>query len=130
MGSGAGRVAELDIRELLGGLDHEILMAEAVGEHDAAAGVNQLGGGVVALLTLRNTGLDNVLVFAQAQIGARSLGGVDEVLVIRGVFVVQADEAHLEIRVGAAGIVGLAATGAQCKHHDQGQQHCYILFHP
>lgn len=50
----AGGVAELDVGELLGGLDHEGLVAKAVGEDDVAALLSQFGGSVVALLAFGN----------------------------------------------------------------------------
>ena len=59
VGLGAGGVAELHIGEFLGSLDHVVLMAEGVGEDDVAAGVSQLGSGVVAVLALGNVGLDD-----------------------------------------------------------------------
>ena len=126
---GAGGVAELHVLELLGGLDHEVLVAEAVGEDDVAAGVHELGSGVVALLALGDIGLDDVLILAQAGVLAGGLGGVDEVLVIRGVLVVQADEADLHGRLVLLVILGLVAAGAQCEHHDEREQHRYELFH-
>ena len=87
---GAGGVAELYLGELLGGLDHVILMTEAVGEDDVAAGVGELSSGVVALLTLGNVGLDNIVFFGNAQGCAGFLSGIDEVEVIGGVFIVKA----------------------------------------
>ena len=56
-------------------------------------------------------------------------GGVDEVLVIRGVLIVQADEADLHSRLVLLVILGLVAAGAQCEHHDEREQHRYELFH-
>ena len=95
---GAGGMAELDFGEFLGSLDHERLVAEGVGEHDVAAGVNQLGGGVIALLTLGDAGLqDEVLSLFQAEAFAGFSGGVDEVQVIGGVLVVQEDEPDLDL---------------------------------
>ena len=126
---GAGGVVELHVLELLGGLDHEVLMAEAVGEDSGAAGINELSRGVVAILVLGNVGLDDVLVLAQAGVLASGLGGVDEVLVVRGVLIVQADEADLHGRLVLLVILGLVAAGAQCEHHDEREQHRYELFH-
>ena len=65
MGLGAGGVAKLDLGEFLGGLDQVVLMAEGVGEDDVAAGVSQLGGGIVALLTFGDVGPEDVLVLSQ-----------------------------------------------------------------
>ena len=129
VGLGAGGVAELHVLELLGGLDHEVLVAEAVGEDDVAAGVHELGSGVVALLALGDVGLDDVLVLAQAGVLAGSLRGVDEVLVVGGVLVMQADEADLDLALGFVAALGLAAAGAQCEHHDEREQHRNELFH-
>ena len=129
VGLGAGGVAELHLREILGGLDHEVLVAEAVGEDDVAAGVHELGRGVVALLALGDVGLNDVLILAQAGVLAGSLRGVDEVLVVGGVLVMQADEADLDLALGFVAALGLAAAGAQCEHHDEREQHRNELFH-
>ena len=125
---GAGGVAELHVLELLGGLDHEVLVAEAVGEDDVAAGVHELGRGVVALLALGDVGLNDVLILAQAGVLAGSLRGVDEVLVVGGVLVMQADKADLDA-LGFVAVLSLAAAGAQCEHHDEREQHRNELFH-
>ena len=66
--AGTGGVAELDLRELLGGLDHEALMTKAVGEDDVAALVNQVLSGNQALLAFGNVGLEDVVSIGQAQI--------------------------------------------------------------
>ena len=129
VGLGAGGVAELHLREILGGLDHEVLVAEAVGEDDVAAGVHELGRGVVALLALGDVGLNDVLILAQAGVLAGSLRGVDEVLVVGGVLVMQADEADLDAGGVFVAVLGLAAAGAQCEHHDEREQHRNELFH-
>ena len=128
VGLGAGGVAELPLWEILGGLDHEVLVAEAVGEDDVAAGVHELGRGVVALLALGDVGLNDVLILAQAGVLAGSLRGVDEVLVVGGVLVMQADKADLDA-LGFVAVLGLAAAGAQCEHHDEREQHRNELFH-
>ena len=139
VGLGAGGVAELDFRELLGGLDHEVLMTEAVGEDDVAAVVRQLGGGVVALLALGDVGLEHIVRDAQSLAG--SLGTVDEVQVIGGVFIVQEDETDLDITGGGAGILGgsvvsglfglgvVPSAGGQAQDHDQGKEQCKKLLH-
>ena len=151
----AGGVAELDVREFLGSLDHVVLMAEGVGEDDVAAGVSQISSGVVAFLTFRNVRLDDVLY-------AKSLSGflraVDEVQVVGGVFIMEHDEANLEVsgsgRLGGglfgsllglffgcgfggcgfglgflSGSVGLSRTGYQRKNHNQRQKQGNDLFH-
>ena len=144
---GAGGVAELNFRELLGGLNDIVFVTEAVGKDDVAAGVGQLSGGLVAGLILRNVGLENGL---NAEGLAGFLGSVHEVEVIGGVLVVQEDKADLEsgkIRGGlvlggvvrglaafgsvvllGGGRVGIAA-GAQRKHHSESKQKCNKLFH-
>lgn len=128
-----GGVAELDVGELLGGLDHEGLVAKAVGEDDVAALLSQLGGSVVALLAFGNVLLDEVVfILHQAQGLAGFLGGVDEVEVIGGVLIVQGDETHLDL-LGLGVVIGLvgAAVGAghQGQSHDQSQDHCKDFFH-
>ena len=52
VGPGTGGVAEDNIGEFLGGLDHEVLVAEGVGKDYVAALVSQLAGGLIALLGL------------------------------------------------------------------------------
>ena len=93
VGLGAGGMAELDIRALLGGLDHVVLVTEGVGEDDVAALVNEVQRGLIALLAFGNTGLQNVL---NAQLLAGFLGGVHEVLVIGGLLVMQEHKADLD----------------------------------
>ena len=111
VGTGAGAVAELHIGAFLGGVDHVGLMAEAVGEDDVAAGIDQIHGGLIALLTLGNIGLDDVaLILDQTQVSAGFLGGVDEVEVVGGVLVMQGDEAHLDL--GRGDTVGRATVSA------------------
>ena len=89
----AGGMAEFHIRELLGSLDHIVLMTEAVGEDDVAAAVREVRSGLVAFLTFRNVGLQNVF---HAQRFAGFFCSVDEVEVIGGVFIVQENESCLD----------------------------------
>ena len=148
VGLGAGGVAELDVGELLGGLDHEGLVAEGVGEDDGAAGVDELGGLVVALLTLGDVGLDDVL---DAAVFTGLLGGVHEVEVVGRGLVVQEDEADLDLLdlvagegadVEGGGVVvegegglgrGLGlrflAAGGEGEDHGQGEDQSDDLFH-
>ena len=146
---GAGGVAELYLGELLGGLDHVILMTEAVGEDDVAAGVGELSSGVVALLTLGNVGLDNIVFFGNAQGSAGFLSGIDEVEVIGGVFIVKHDETDLDSgglgalsgslgtfggsgSLGALGGSGLFSSGgsagcyAQSQHESQNDSYEFL----
>ena len=150
VGLGAGGVAELDLGEFLGGLDQEGLMAEGVGEDEVAAFVNELGGGVVALLAFGNAGLEQVL---DAQLLAGFLRRVDEVEVVGGVLVVQEDEAGLDGgsggRFGSGGLGGGGlgsggfrggslggggggrglAAGAEGEHHHEREEHSDDFFH-
>ena len=105
---GAGGVAELNVRELLGGLDDVGLVTEAVGEDNVAAAVGKVGRGVVALLVLRDVVAELVLILGQTQLLDGGVGGVDEVEVVGRVLIVQEDETDLEI-LGDAG--GLAVVG-------------------
>ena len=133
--AGAGAVAELNIGILLSGLDHERLMTEAVGEDDVAALVDHIDSGLIALLALGNVGLEDVVGIGQTQVGDGFLGGVDEVLVIGGVLIVQGDEAHLDLGSGSItvavtlSVVLLLTAGHQAQSHDQGEEHCKELFH-
>ena len=116
---GARGVAELDILKLLGGLDDIVLVAKGVGKDDLAASISELGGGVVALLALGDVGLDHVVAIGDAQVGAGLLGGVDEVEVVGGVLIMQADKADLKIRRSSATRVRRVATrrAAGCQTH-------------
>ena len=149
VGLGAGGVAELDLGELLGSLDHIVLMAKGVGEDDVAARIRQFAGSVVALLTFGDVGAEDVLIFAQAQVGHGFLDAVHEVQVVGGVFVVQEDEAQLHVcngsgnlslrgsslvicrgsSSGGSGSLGLAAAGSQAQDHNKNQCQRKNLFH-
>ena len=111
-------------------------MTEAVSEDDIAAGIHQISGDLGALLVLTNVGLDEViLILDQTQIRAGFLGGIDEVLVIGGVLIVQGDETDLDLggsSIAVAvtlGVVLLLTAGHQAQSHDQGEEHCKELFH-
>ena len=136
--AGAGAVAELDIGVLLGGVDHVRLMTEAVGEDDVAALVHHVHGGLVALLTLGDIGLQDVVILGQTQVGDGLLGSVDEVEVVGGVLIVQGDEAHLDgsslLLFAVIGDIGrvrllLLTAGHQAQSHDQSDDQCKELFH-
>ena len=139
VGLGAGGVAELHVGELLGSLDHVVLVAEGIGEDDVAAVVSQFGSGIIAFLPLGDVGLDDGL---NAQLLAGSLGGVDEVQVVGGVLIMENDEANLEIGIvggfsrGIGGIVGFgsifalrAAAGSQSEDHGETEEQCKKLLH-
>ena len=99
-------------------------MAKAVGEHDVAAAVSQVGSLLVAILGFLNAGDDEeVLVLHHAQSGAGFAGSVDEVEVIGGVFVMQGDEADLDVGLGFR--KGGGAAQAESKGQQQGDE----LFH-
>ena len=134
--AGTGAVAELHLGVRLGDLDHVRLMTKAVGKDDVAAGIHQISGDLGALLGLTHVGLDEViLILDQTQVGAGFLGGIDEVLVIGGVFIMQGDEADLDLGSGsitvavALSVVLLLTAGHQAQSHDQGEEHCKELFH-
>ena len=132
VGLGAGGVAELDVGELLGGLDHVVLVTEGVSEDDVAAGVGQLSGLVVALLTLGNVGHDGVV---DTELLAGLFRSVDEVEVVGRVFVVEHDEADLEVGsivvvlIVGVGIVLLIAAGDEGEDHHETQEQCKELLH-
>ena len=136
---GAGGVAELHIGELLGSLDHVVLVTEGVGKDDVAAVIGQLSSLVVALLTLGNVGDDRVL---HAQLFAGFLSGVDEVQVIGGVLIMEHDEADLKVGSGLGGSIGLglvafgivivalsAAAGGKGEDHRETQEQRKKLLH-
>ena len=125
--AGTGGVAELDVGILLGGVDHEALVTEAVGKDDVAALLSQIASGLIALLTLRNIGLQDVVSIGQTEILDGLLGAIDEVLVVGGVFVVQGDEADLDL--GLVSVIVLLAAGEQAQSHNQGEKQCQELFH-
>ena len=138
VGAGAGGVAELHVGELLGSLDHIVLVTEGVGEDDVAAVIGQLSGLVIALLALGNVGDDLVL---HAQLLAGFLSGVDEVQVIGGVLIMEHDEADLKVGSGLGGSIGLglvsfgriialsAAAGGKGEDHRETQEQCKKLLH-
>ena len=98
----AGAAYELNIRELLCSLEHVVLMTEGVGEDQLAACVCEFSCRIVALLAFRNACLDHVMIFVNAQILHGFLESVDEVEVIGGVLIVQADQSDLEFIASAA----------------------------
>ena len=75
----AGSVAELNVRILLGSLDHEALVAEAVGENNGAALLGKVGRRIEAGSSLADAGLLDDL---NAKLLAGFLSCGDEVLVI------------------------------------------------
>ena len=97
MSLGACRVAELDFREFLCSLDHEILMAEGVRKDDVAAGISQIARCIIAFLSFRDIGLDDAVFFADVKLLTNFLCSCDEVIVIGGVLIMQHDEAYLDI---------------------------------
>ena len=139
--TGAGN--KLHFRELLGGGESEGLMAEAVGDDEIAAGVNQLGGGVIAGLGLGDVRLHHDLIVGKAELSGSGFRGVDEVEVVGGVFIVQEDESNLDVFGIGSGGLGLAggggglfrglfrrgAAGAQADAQRQREQESDKLFH-
>ena len=97
MGIGTGRMAELHIGIFLGCLQHMGLMTETVGEHNLATLVCQVAGCLVAGVAFRDISLHQNLLVGQTQCGLHSLHGVDEVQVIGRIFIVQQNNADLEI---------------------------------
>ena len=95
MSLGSCGMAELNLRELLRSLDHEVLMTEGICENNAASCVNKIRSSIIAFLTLGNIRADQIL---DAQLLACLLCGIDEVEVIGGVLVVQGDEADLDVK--------------------------------
>ena len=130
-----GGVAELNIGNFLSGLQHVGLMAEGVGEDDVAAGIDQVHSGLIALLTLGDVGLDDVVSLSQTQVGNGLLGAVEEVQVIGGVLIMQADETNLDSGSGtvisSAVISGrcVVTAGHQRQSHDQSQDQSKKLLH-
>ena len=125
--AGAGRVAELDIGILLGGVDHVRLMTEAVGEDDVAAVVDQVASGLIAFLALGDIGLQDIVILGQTQVGNGLFRAIDEVEVVSGVLIMQGDEAHLDL--STIGFVGILTAGHQAQSHNQSENQCKKLFH-
>ena len=95
---GAGGVCKLDLGEFPRRSDDVILMTEAVRENDVAALIHKVDCRIIACRTLGDTGLDDdsdLLLLRKVSCG------VDEVLVIGAVLVMQAD--HTERDVGILG---------------------------
>ena len=91
-------------------------MTERVRKNDVAACVRQLSSCVVAFLTFGDVGLGFV---GDAQLLAGSLRRSDEVQVVGGVLVMQADEADLDLALGFA-------TGARSASAAVVRQHRHI----
>jgi len=150
--TGAGN--KVHFGELLGSGKSEGLMAEAVGDDEIAAGVNQLGSGVIAGLGLGDVGLHHDLIVGETDLGASGFRSVDEVEVVGGVFIVQEDETDLDVlgsgsgfglagggrglfrgsiggrrSFGGRGGFGLSAAGAQADAQRQSEQQSNELFH-
>ena len=92
-----GCMAELDFREFLSRLNEVGLMTEAVRKDDLAAFVDELSSRIVALLTFRDVGAQDVLILRQTHFSAGRLCSIDEVEVVGGVFIMQEDEANFEV---------------------------------
>ena len=113
---GAGSVAELNLGLLLGSLQDVGLMAEAVGENDVATLVNEVQSRIVAGVGLGDVALDDDLIITETESLLGFLDTVDEVEVVGGVLIVEADHTQLEFVIGA----GLVARAEQ---NDTGQEH-------
>lgn len=95
---GAGSVAELNLGILLGSLLHKGFVAEGIGEDDLAALVlGQVNGGIVAGAVLADIGDDDDLIVGEAEVLLHLAQGLDEVIIVGGVLIVQADRTDLEI---------------------------------
>ncbi len=128
----AGSVAELNVGIFLCGLKHKLLMTEGVCENNVAAFVNKLCGSFIALVALGNVGLDKNLFVGETELLLNALESLNEVVVVGGIFVVQADKTDLEIgvlRVRLAFVVLLAAAGSECRNHNNSEKQCENLFH-
>ena len=97
VGKCAGRMAELNIGIFLCGAEHVGLVTEGVGEDDLAAALGKLDCGGVADIAFGNVGLHYDLFVLEVHCLLDGESGVNEVLVVGGVFIVQEDEADLEI---------------------------------
>ena len=118
---GAGSVAELHVRVFHGGAHHEIFMTEGIGKDNIAAFFGKLHSGGLAGIGFGNVGLDKNLFVLQTKLLLHSLCSIDEVLVIGGIFIVEADDTDFEIvlaygRIGnigdRGGAVGILAAGS------------------
>ena len=95
---GTGRMAELHLGILFGNRLQVLLMTERIGEnHVALLGTGKVSRSIGTRLGFRNAGLDEVAVARNLERCHDLLERVDKVLVIGGVFVVQADETDSEI---------------------------------
>ena len=153
LAGGAGGVAELDLGVFLGGLLHKGLVAEGIGEDDLAALVlGQVNGGIVAGAVLADIGDDDDLIIGEAEVLLHLAQGLDEVIIVGGVLIVQADHADLEIsgdldggghsvagqdigrhtlyiggRGGGAAVI--LAAGGEGQNHHCSKKKCQNLFH-
>ena len=95
-----GSMAELNLRILLGCLDHIGLMSKAVGKYDLASLVCQVHGCILGCLILWNVPLNNDLIVRQAQCllhlhGAGIVGSCISLVLIAYV-----DKTNLQIFLG------------------------------
>ena len=153
LAGGAGGVAELDLGIFLGGLLHKGLVAEGIGEDDLAALVlGQVNGGIVAGAVLADIGDDDDLIIGEAEVLLHLAQGLDEVIIVGGVLIVQADHADLEIsrdldggghsvagqdigrhtlyiggRGGGSAVI--LAAGGEGQNHHCSKKKCQNLFH-
>ena len=88
-----GRMAELNIRELSCCLNDIILVAKTVRKYEIASRICKFTCRLVALLSLRNTGLEYVL---NSHLIARLFCCVDEIQVISRIFVMQENKSGFD----------------------------------
>ena len=122
-----------EITALIDGSEGVVVVGETLGVRLGAGGVAELHVGEV----LR--GLDHVVFVTEGVGEDERLAGlfrsVDEVEVVGGVFVVEHDEADLEIGdfvvvlIVGVGIVLLIAAGDEGEDHDETQEQCKELLH-
>ena len=123
----AGGMAELDFGEFSGGLKHELLVAERVGEDNVASRVDQFASGVIARVGFGDVGSEQNLGFAQPHSLGGSPGGVDKVFVVSAVFVMQEYESDFEFFV----VVTSSQADYQCSDNckDQNKRQNLFKFH-
>ena len=97
-------------------------MTERVRENDVASAVYQVLGGLIAGFAFVDTGHDDHAALGNTEVLACLCHGVDEVLVVRGLLIVEADQADFDVLVLVAtlGVRFLAGTaGSKSKNHNQ-----------
>ena len=134
----AGCVEETHARVFFCRSHNVIFVSERIREDDVAALFYEFNCGIVAFFGFWDTCFDNELILSQTEFVHRFFHCIDEVLVISGLFVVQADETDFDVffrdrfEVYNSFLFRVASdqTDNQSGYESQAKHKCkYFLFH-